>query len=129
MLHRPIRVIIPLRARTPIPAQARALYAHPALPCSEREHRPALLLVEDLHQMEEVVSRARVARNACLPLVGVRLARGGVGDAELVALARGIEMVGVEVRFGVLGEREGVAIADGNLRVCARGLEDAYVSV
>ena len=131
MLHRPIRIIIPLCARAPIPAQARALHAHPALPCREREHWPALLLVEDLHEMEEVVARARVARDACLPLVGVRLARGVVGAAELVALPWGVEVVGVEVFRAVSGEGELVAVGDAYVGEVAGagGFEDAWRGV
>ena len=108
-------------------AQVRTLDLHAPVARVERDHRLQRVVIEDLHQMEERAPRPGAGVEVLLPGVGVRLARGGVGDAELVALARGIEMVGVEVRFGVLGEREGVAIADGNLRVGARGLEDAYV--
>ena len=130
-LHRmyggPVRVTRHWDTRAAALAQVGTLDLNAPVPRVERDHRLQRVVVENLHQMEERAPRPGAGIEVLLPGVRVRLARGGVGNAKLVALARGIEVVGVKVRFGVLGEGQGVAVADGNLGVGARGLEDAYV--
>ena len=127
MDRRPIRVAGHWDTRAAALGQVGTLDPHAPVPRVERDHRLQRVVVEDLHEVEERAPGPGAGIEVLLPGVGVRLARGGVGDAELVTLPRGVEVVGVKVRFGVLGEGQGVAVADGNLGVGARGLEDAYV--
>ena len=115
MLHSPVHIIVPRRARAPFPAQLLALNPNLPLPCRQRQQRRVHVVELDLREVEEVVARARLARHVGLPLVRARLARGLVGRAELVALARGVEVLGVEVLRAVGGELELVAVGDADV--------------
>ena len=83
----------------------------------------------DLREVEEVVACARLARHVGLPLVRARLARGLVWRAELVALARGVEVAGVKVFRAIGGEGELVAVGDADVGEVAGagGFEDTCV--
>ena len=112
-------------------AQVRTLDLHTPVPRVERDHRLQRVVVENLHQMEERAPRPGAGIEVLLPGVRVRLARGVVGAAELVALAWGVEVVGVEVLRAVSGEGELVAIGDVDVGEVAGagGFEDAWRGV
>ena len=115
MLHRSVHIIVPRHARAPPAAQLIALNSNLPLPCRQRQQRRVHVVELDLREVEEVVARARLARDVGLPLVRARLARGLVGRAELVALAGGVEVLGVEVFGAVGGQLKLVAVRDADV--------------
>lgn len=72
----------------------------------QRDHRRPRRVVEHLHQVEERRARPSAPVKVHLPSIRVLLPRRGPRDAELVALARRVEVVGIEVGFRVGGELE-----------------------